>query len=386
MTILREVNYGGGNNKILIIFASICGLVWIVGLGLVCGIVWSLESPELYKLWLLAFTAGAIGVLVGFVASIPSPIKQGDRKIELEGGMVSETGKWISSAIAGGSLTAVVLEGKNFLTWLAGKLNQSEAVVLLVVILFAILGFLLMYFTRRIRLNIIIASAQQELEMIVKDINTVISWAGRTLGKTPDKIPDEFYEATERLVSDISKKPFEKYEGLLAQGIALKLKGNLKAAMDLLERASKVNPTDYRVFTVLASAYLDFGNIQKAYEHIRTAESLKSQELDPGYLKIYAQISYAADEYKKAIKYYLQYLKSHPHDAEARFELARAYARYGASSSGDDEANTSAIEALEAAIQQNASLKTKAIEESKNGGAFERLADNEEFKAAAGVT
>ena len=91
----------------------------------------------------MAFAAGFIGVLIGFVASIPSPMKHGDRKVELESGLVSETGKWVSTAIAGGSLAAIGLEGKSFLIWLAKNLDQSESVIFLTIILFTILGFLI---------------------------------------------------------------------------------------------------------------------------------------------------------------------------------------------------------------------------------------------------
>ena len=118
MAILRQAIRKDRKNAILIALASICVGVWLVGLGLLCGVVGSLKSPDLYQLGLLGFAAGFVGVLMGFVASVPSPMKHGDEKVELEGGIVSETGKWVSSAIAGGSLTAIALEGKKFLVWL----------------------------------------------------------------------------------------------------------------------------------------------------------------------------------------------------------------------------------------------------------------------------
>lgn len=385
MAILKEGNYGGGNNAILIILASTCVVVWIIGLGLICGIIGSLKSPELYQLGLLAFAAGFVGVLIGFVASIPSPMKHGGEKVELEGGLVSETGKWVSSAIVGGSLAAIALEGKNFLIWLAMSLDQNEGVLLLIIVLFSILGFLLMYFTRRIILNIVLAKAQEELKAKLRDIWMVTCWEGKTIGRTPEEIPDEFHEAVQRLASEKIKEPLEEYEGLLAQGIALKLKGDLEGSKDFLIRASKASPTDYRVFAWLGSTHYELEETEKALKNIQIAESLKSKALEPGYLRLYAQVSYACEEYQKAINYYLEYENKYPHDAQARFELAKAYARYGASSK-DNEANNNAIEALGAAVERSASLKEAAAEEAKEVGAFSHLVDNKEFKTIAGIT
>lgn len=260
--------------------------------------------------------------------------------------------------------------------------------VLLTIILFGVLGFLIMYFTRRIVLNIVLADSRNELEAKLRDIRTVKEFGPMTLAETPEYIPaeirDEIRDAVERLASDKIERPLEEYEGLLAQGIALKLKGNLKTAINYLERASRANPTNYRPLTLLASAYFDLADIQTAYAYICKAEKLKSQELDPAYLKIYAEISYAAGENKKAIEYYSQYLKGHPNDAQARFKFAMAYARYGADNDDADACNN-AIAALAAAVKRDSSLRSQAIQETKAAGAFEHLSNNDGFKGIVGM-
>ena len=382
MALPKKVHYGSGKKAILILFvlAAICAVVWIVGLGLLGGIGSCSKYTDSCQMGLLAFAAGFVGVLVGFLASIPSPMSHGDQRVELEGGVVSETGRWISSAIAGGSLTAAALKGKEFLAWLAESLSQSEGVIFLTIVLYAVLGFLIMYFARRVVLNLVLADARRQLEAKVRDIRIVNELGPATLSETPGKIPAVIHDAIDRLTSDRTARPLQEYEGLLAQGIALKLKGDLEGAIDLLERASRANPTDYRAMAALASAYFDMGNTREAYAQLCRTEKLKAQDLDPGYLKLNAQISYGAGEYGKAIHYYLQYLKENPNDADARFRLAAAYARIGAVKD-DNEAYENAMTALDAALKRgDVSLKSRAFEEMQEDGAFKCLADNDRFK------
>ncbi|MFH1282546.1 MAG: tetratricopeptide repeat protein [bacterium] len=165
--------------------------------------------------------------------------------------------------------------------------------------------------------------AKENNESLEEEVDRLLVEAHLKFGETFNRM-GKYEEAEEQW-----KKCFELAPDSLVIYSKLGLfyieRGKSEKALEMYNRMNELEPDNLEVLEKIADLTLKLKQFEKAQEILLRVVSLDTENLYTRFNKYLAEIYLQEEKYNSTVKYYLDYLDFYPGDAEAAYNLARAY-------------------------------------------------------------